>query len=389
MKIILSLLTAAMIVLQFGSMVSAHGNGADRLYSDVSPYHWAYQAIDFATGKKWFSGYPDGTFGPNYTISRAEAMKVLVSMFGREANEVSDTGFADVNDTDWYAPYIAAGKDLLPGAEEGGRFLPNLPITREDTVYALISGMKLNISVEYVDSSILEAYHDANEINVELKPYFAMAIQKKLIAGYIDGTVKAKNPLTRAEFAILLYRAYEIKYGKAMEQTEATNDEADRPEQDFAESETVEFDGYGREFGGYEEDFDKSDDKKSDETEFRKTVVTLVNAIRNDHGLKLLSENPELAQAAQMKAEDMQDNGYFDHHSPTYGSPFDMMEQFGISYRYAGENIAKGQSTPQEVVNSWMNSEGHKRNILNSSYTQIGIGYSADGNIWVQMFIGP
>ena len=79
---------------------------------------------------------------------------------------------------------------------------------------------------------------------------------------------------------------------------------------------------------------------------------------------------------------------YFSHTSPTYGSPFQMMKAFGLSYRTAGENIAYGQRTPQEVVNAWMNSSGHRANILNSSYTQIGVGYVANGNYWTQMFIG-
>ncbi len=84
----------------------------------------------------------------------------------------------------------------------------------------------------------------------------------------------------------------------------------------------------------------------------------------------------------------MHDKRYFSHQSPTYGSPFDMMKQFGITYRTAGENIAMGQSTPQAVVNAWMNSEGHRANILNASFTQIGMGYVADGHYWTQQFIG-
>ena len=65
-----------------------------------------------------------------------------------------------------------------------------------------------------------------------------------------------------------------------------------------------------------------------------------------------------------------------------------MLSRFGISYRTAGENIAMGQTTPEAVVNGWMNSEGHRANILNSSYTQIGVGYAANGHYWTQLFIG-
>ena len=84
----------------------------------------------------------------------------------------------------------------------------------------------------------------------------------------------------------------------------------------------------------------------------------------------------------------MAEKGYFAHESPTYGSPFQMMQSFGISYRTAGENIAYGQQTPQAVVDAWMNSSGHRANILNSSYTQIGVGFYANGYYWTQMFIG-
>ena len=84
----------------------------------------------------------------------------------------------------------------------------------------------------------------------------------------------------------------------------------------------------------------------------------------------------------------MHDRGYFDHTSPTYGTPFQMMRAFGLTYRSAGENIAMGYRTPQAVVTGWMNSPGHRANILNSSYKRIGVGYVASGNYWTQMFIG-
>ncbi len=65
-----------------------------------------------------------------------------------------------------------------------------------------------------------------------------------------------------------------------------------------------------------------------------------------------------------------------------------MMKKYGITYRYAGENIAMGQKTPEEVVNAWMNSEGHRANILNPNYNTIGVGYVSQGNYWTQEFIG-
>lgn len=123
-------------------------------------------------------------------------------------------------------------------------------------------------------------------------------------------------------------------------------------------------------------------------SEYESEVIRLVNEERAKYGLSPLKENWELSRVARYKSQDMKDNRYFSHTSPTYGSPFTMMKNFGISYRSAGENIAMGQRTPQEVVKAWMHSSGHRANILNASYTEIGVGYVADGNYWTQMFIG-
>lgn len=117
-------------------------------------------------------------------------------------------------------------------------------------------------------------------------------------------------------------------------------------------------------------------------------VIRLVNDIRKQNGLQALTANWELSRVARYKSQDMRDKGYFSHTSPTYGTPFQMIKAFGISYRTAGENIAKGYASPQAVVNGWMNSSGHRANILNASYKQIGVGYVAQGNYWTQMFIG-
>ena len=117
-------------------------------------------------------------------------------------------------------------------------------------------------------------------------------------------------------------------------------------------------------------------------------VVRLVNAERARYGLAALTEDWELSRVARYKAQDMRDRHYFDHTSPTYGSPFDMIRAFGLHYRSAGENIAYGYRTPESVVQAWMTSSGHRANILNASYTRIGVGYVASGNYWVQHFIG-
>ncbi len=122
---------------------------------------------------------------------------------------------------------------------------------------------------------------------------------------------------------------------------------------------------------------------------YAQQVLNLVNAERAKNNLSPLTLSSSVSKVAQIKAEDMKNNNYFSHTSPTYGSPFEMLKQFGVSYKTAGENIAKGQKTPEAVVNAWMNSAGHRANILNKNYTQLGVGYTGGSSpYWVQMFIG-
>lgn len=120
-----------------------------------------------------------------------------------------------------------------------------------------------------------------------------------------------------------------------------------------------------------------------------KEVFNLINQQRTNNGLQALKMDDEVRRVARIKAQDMVDNNYFSHNSPTYGSPFDMLKSFKISYKSAAENIA-GNSSNSGAVNSWMNSSGHKANILNGNYNYTGIGVvssSKYGKIFVQMFI--
>lgn len=121
-----------------------------------------------------------------------------------------------------------------------------------------------------------------------------------------------------------------------------------------------------------------------------KELLRLINAERTKNGLSELKFSEDLLKVARDKAKDLVDNNYFSHNSPTYGSPFDMMKSYGITYKTAGENIA-GNSTLQGAVTAWMNSEGHRANILSNAYNYTGIGIVSSpkyGKVLVQMFIG-
>lgn len=123
---------------------------------------------------------------------------------------------------------------------------------------------------------------------------------------------------------------------------------------------------------------------------YERQVVDLVNAERAKAGVAPLTLDSSISNVARTKSQDMATNNYFAHTSPTYGSAGSMLSQFGVKYSAWGENIASGQKTPQQVVTAWMNSQGHRENILSSTFTKIGVGYATNSKgvaYWTQMFV--
>ncbi len=124
-------------------------------------------------------------------------------------------------------------------------------------------------------------------------------------------------------------------------------------------------------------------------SEFQRRVVELVNIERQKVGNDPLMEDGLLDKGAGMKATDMGDKGYFSHKSPTYGNAFKQMNTLGVRWQRAGENIAEGYKTPEAVMKGWMNSPGHRANILSIKFGKMGVGYDTTGRSgphWVQWF---
>lgn len=225
MKKLLSVLTAIALfassltgafALEYGAEYSGYTAAVQAKFSDVPGDHWAFDAVNRVVAKNWFNGYPDGRFMPDASITRAEALKVFVEFLGLQLNTVTTSSYHDVDVNEWYTPYIEAGKKLFPeiAAFDGTiSFRPDAPVTREDTIYALVIALKYDDKVTFADQSILNMYSDKNSISELIKPYAAVAVEKGLVSGYEDGTIGGQDPLTRAEFATLLYRASTIGFG--------------------------------------------------------------------------------------------------------------------------------------------------------------------------------
>ncbi len=213
MSILMAFTSVSVFALGYGDEWAGYQNANASKYSDVSESHWAYNAIEQASSKNWFGGYPDGTFRPNGSITREEAIKVFVMFLGLDYQSVdlSDLTYSDVKASDWSAPYIEAGKDLFPvHTTIQGKipFNPKMPVTREDTIYALVKALGCDAEVKYPDQSVLNMFSDSNSISGNIKGIFSIALMREhqLVSGFPDGTIRAQAPLTRAEFATLLLR---------------------------------------------------------------------------------------------------------------------------------------------------------------------------------------
>lgn len=128
------------------------------------------------------------------------------------------------------------------------------------------------------------------------------------------------------------------------------------------------------------------EDSGSSQGDYASQVVALVNAERAKYGLSALKVDSRVQQAAQVRAAETVQS--FSHTRPNGSSFSTALTEAGVSYTRSGENIAYGQSTPQQVVQAWMNSSGHRANILNESFTTIGVGYTVSGGTayWAQLF---
>lgn len=212
----LLLFSSAASALQYGEEWNGYTYEDTLVYSDVPQTHWAYDAISKVKDAGWFSGYPDGSFRPSASISREEAMTVMVKFLGLQLSETEISSYNDVDKSRWSSPYIEAGKMLFPNQTTfNGQtpFQPEMPVTREDVMYAMVIAKKYNNEVTFADQSILNMFSDKNSISSDLKGYVATAVKVGLVSGHANGSIGAQDPLTRAEFASMLYRAQGIGDG--------------------------------------------------------------------------------------------------------------------------------------------------------------------------------
>lgn len=329
-------------------------------FSDVSRSHWAYEAIDQISDRGLINGYPDGTYRLNASVTRAQAAKIVALAIGAKPSTHFQPQFQDVGPAHGSYEYIRAltERGIF---NDGDKFRPNDPLTRAQMAKILTLGYEI-----IVDDNDFIRFRDVTKQS-QYYGYITTIAELGITTTPPGGTFQPNDQLSRAHMAAFIQRAMEfddkrkkgeIHYDAAQKLYIETNKPAPKP----------------------------PESKPADNA---MKTAELVNEQRTKQGVKALTQDPALSKIAQAKAEDMAKHSYFSHTSPTYGSVENMLDRYNYKWTAYGENIAMGYSTPADVVNGWMNSTGHRANILDSKFTHIGSGYATNAQgttYWVHQF---
>nr|WP_106783667.1 S-layer homology domain-containing protein [Lysinibacillus timonensis] len=320
-------------------------------YQDVHENHWAYDEIAIVTANNLLLNAPQPYFKPNNPISKAEAAVAIARALKIDHKCEYEARFIDVQSSDSYYNAICQ-LTSLGVLEDSLMFHPHYMITRAEFMEMLALAFHIE-----VDSVNTKSFKDVQ--NHPLKDYIESLTDLKIVSGVRQEYFAPERNVTRAQLAIFICRALEFQ--KRIENHEIIYDFLSK---DYIET-------------------------KNDFSYWSSEVVRLVNEERKKANLPLLMEDPQLTQIAIVKANDFIDRHYFEHESPYYGHPWDLAGLFDYDFISLGENIAKNYYSPKEVVKAWLNSPGHRENILRPEFTNIGVGVKKELNgnyYWVQMF---
>ncbi len=407
-------------------------------FSDVPSSYWGYSYVQGITSGGYMVGNADGTFRPDSVMNYAEFTTMMVNTYyGKDLAVVKST----INTPDWWELFMEAAERrnaLKNTAMDGAGDLKNgwdaaidSQITRYDVammIYNLLDQQNVSRLTSGYAYTLVEKVSDSVDEHYQMA--VATCLHYGFLGGYSDGSFKGNNTLSRVEGAVIfsnlvssihLEKETYAEYEDWTEEEESVPDvtvpevtvpdpepEVTEPEPEVTVPEVTDPEP---EVTVPEVTVPEVTDPEPEVTvpevtvpevtvpevstptveeiqaEYVAEVFRLVNVERAAVGLSALQWHDSLMDAAQFKSDEMSELKYFDHSSPVYGAFTGIIKKFGVSFRTAGENIAWGQSSPSSVMSSWMNSSGHKANILSTQYTHIGIGYNAEGRYWTQQFI--
>jgi uncharacterized YkwD family protein len=313
------------------SLAIPHTIAVTKKFKDIPTNHWAKVDIDYLASKNIDTGFSDGTYKPNNSVTRAEAAILIGKASNIDTKNLTEIHFSDVKINDVAYPYIAALVDagVFSPAD---KFNPNAVLTRSQMAKILVEAFGLQGKTSKVFKDVPK--------NHWAYPYVTALVANGITTGKTKTIFDTDAKITRGQMAVFLKRSMDYQAVVAV-------------------------------------------------LPIAQEILKLVNIERAKIKSPALKLNMEATKVAIIKAQDFHDNNYFAHVSPTYGDPREMLTHFGVEFKNAAENIAKNQQSAQEVVSDWMASPGHRANILDPYPNEIGIGYAkgVNGTYFVQMFI--
>ena len=374
----LSLTLSASMILPAGAV----GN----TFSDVPQDHWANPYVEAMTQKGVVTGVGNGRFNPDGNLSTAEFAVMLTQAFCPEAVAGPEEGGA------WWEPYLDAAwsAGYLIDTTAGFSYIDGIwdvtytdgtwnedvvtePMTRYDMAQAMYNTVVAEGMALPTDEQ-REAAQAAIGNFASIPEDYESAVVAMYALGYLSGVnangdFGGEGAMTRAQSCVVMSKLL----GTDVETAPETPDEGATGSAPIEEETPAE---------------DAGSEPADTVAAYEQEVFDLVNQIRAENGLEPFVYNVTLAETARAHSQDMIDRNFFSHTNPDGEDPFDRMRDNGLSFSMAAENIAAGQRTPEEVVNSWMNSEGHRANILGGC-EELGVGLALGGSYgyyWTQCF---
>lgn len=365
---------------------------APPVFSDVPAAHWAHNAIQAAEESGIVTGYEDGTFRPGDSVTNAQFTVIITRLLCPE--EVEEWRSKSPDHLNWYWPnmFVALRRNYLKGAsfeeadsntlewDDSGK----LPITRYDMAQILYNVMGTAASSDSMHSA-QEEISDWASIPSGYRDAVAACYDLGLLTGMSDSTFSGAQAMTRAQACTVAARLQ-----AQMDNLPPAPAWEEHPPAETAPAE--EGDEIPAETAPQEAPADDPPAQPLSAGELCAEVISLVNQERAKEGLAPLGTFDTLTEAAAIRAPELIQ--LFSHTRPDGSDCFTALDETGASQGIytAGENIAAGQSTPEAVMESWMNSTGHRGNILSPDFTHIGVGYvrsdTGYGCYWVQLFVG-
>lgn len=399
------------------SMILPAG-AAGAAFTDVPQDHWANPYVEAMTQKGVVTGVGNGRFNPDGNLSTAEFAVMLTQAFCPKEVADPEEGAA------WWEPYLnaaweagyltdtTAGFSYADGSWDAD--VVTAPMTRYDMAQAMnntVAAEKMTLPTDEQREAAQAAIGDFDSIPED----YESAVVAMYALGYLSGVnangdFGGESTMTRAQSCVVMSKLL----GTEVETTPETPDEgtaggagdttpAEEPETPAEDAgtgtetpekpETPDEGTAGGTAGSTPvEEETPAEDTGSESADtvaaYEQEVFDLVNQIREENGLEPFMYNETLAETARAHSQDMIDRNFFDHTNPDGKSPFDRMRDNGLSYSMAAENIAVGYPSPEAVVEGWMNSEGHRANILGGC-EELGVGLALGGSYgyyWTQCF---